>query len=170
MPGANATLATAWHRYHHLHDEVLQEVHARLNAAGFATKLDLAALIAWKHVNTGAWMLDVLQLPPLAVQASTQAAFAPGLSDQQRIDALARIPGFRRGKAFTSALLAAWNPLKYGVYDDNASQKGWPQVVSPACLCPRTNLVFYFDHLRQIANELGPTWTPRDVDMALFEL
>lgn len=170
VPGAKRTLAAAFERYPHLYDEVLAEVHARLNSAGYATKLDLAALIAWKHVHNARWMQDVLKLPPLAVQQRTQAAFAPAKTDQQRIDALESIKGFQRGSAFSSVLLAAWQPAEYGVYDDRASTKGWGQVVSPDCTCLRANLVVYFDHLRQMTKELGSGWTPRDVDMALYML
>ena len=145
-------------------------MHARLNVAGYATKLDLAALIAWKHVHNASWMQDMLKLPPLAVQQRTQAAFAPNKTDRERIDALEGIPGFGSGDAFTSVLFAAWRPTEFGVYDRRASGGGWDQVVSPACQCLRADLVVYFDHLRQMAKELGSGWTPRDVDMALYML
>jgi hypothetical protein len=163
-------MSAAWHSYSPVYDEVLQEVHARLSTSGYATKLDLAALIAWKHVRNAPWMAQVLDLSPLTIQSRTQAAFENGLTDQERLDALSYIPGFGGGGAFTSVLLTAWRPSRYGVYDENAATGGWPQVVSPKCVCDRSNLVVYFDHLRQMATELGSTWTPRDVDIALFKV
>jgi hypothetical protein len=115
-------------------------------------------------------MRDMLKLPPLAIQQRTQVAFAAGKTDRERIEALDSIPGFGSGNAFTSVLLAAWHPSEFGVYDREASGAGWDRVVSPACECPRTDLVVYFDHLRQMARELGSGWTPRDVDIALYVL
>jgi hypothetical protein len=70
-------MAAAWRTYPHLYAQVLEEVHIRLSAAAYATKLDLAALITWKHVQNATWMQDLLKFPPLAVQQRTQAAFAP---------------------------------------------------------------------------------------------
>ncbi len=163
-------MAAAWQEYPHLYDQVLEEVHARLNSAGYATKLDIAALIAWKHVQNASWMQDLLKSPPLAIQQRTQAAFAPDKTDRERIGALESIPGFGSGNAFTSVLFAAWRPAEFGVYDTRASSRGWDTVVSPTCQCDRADLVVYFDHLRQMASELGFGWTPRDVDMALYML
>jgi hypothetical protein len=172
LAGADARrlLNEAFERYPHLYDQVLEEVHARLNSAGYATKLDLAALIAWKHVNNAPWMQEMLKLPPLAVQQYTASAFGPGKTDQERVDAVRGIPGFRAGAAFASVLLAAWRPSEFGVYDNQSSGRGWEQVVKSACNCPRTELVVYFGHLRRIADELGGGWTPRDVDKALYML
>lgn len=170
VSGANHAMAQAWRQYPHLYDQVLEEVHARLNSAGYATKLDLAALIAWKHVQTAPWMQDLLKFPPLGVQQRTQAAFAPNRTDHERIGALQSIPGFGSGDAFTSVLLAAWRPTEFGVYDSRASKTGRQAVVSPSCQCHWADLIVYFDHLRQIASELGHGWTPRDVDMALYML
>jgi hypothetical protein len=170
VSNARHTMTKAWQGYPHLYDQVLEEVHARLNAAGYATKLDLAALIAWKHVQTAPWMQDLLKFPPLAVQQRTQAAFGPDQTDRQRIDALKGIPGFGSGNAFKSALFTAWCPTDFGVYDSRASSRGWDTVVNSSCQCDRTDLTVYFDHLRQMARELGHGWTPRDVDMALYML
>lgn len=169
-PDARRTMAEAWREYPHLYDQVLEEVHARLNAAGYATKLDLAALMAWKHVQNAPWMQELLKSPPLAIQQRTQAAFAPGKTDQERINALRSIPGFGSGNAFTSVLFAAWHPTEFGVYDSRASGNGWDRVVSSSCQCDRADLIVYFDHLRQMASELGHGWTPRDVDAALYML
>ena len=170
QPGSKRLMLAAWKKYPFLYDEVLQEVHVRITTLGFATKLDLAALIAWKHVQNAEWMRALLKLAPLIVQSRTELAFSPGLSDEERISALASLSGFGSGGAFTSVLLTAWKPSEYGVYDEGGATKGWPKVVSPLCSCNRSSLIAYFDHVRQLARELGPTWSPRDVDIALFEL
>ena len=115
-------------------------------------------------------MQDLLKFPPLGVQQRTQAAFGPDKTDRQRIDALEGIPGFGSGNAFTSTLFAAWRPTEFGVYDSRASNRGWDTVVNSSCQCYRAELTVYFDHLRQMALELGYGWTPRDVDMALYML
>lgn len=163
-------MASAWNSYPKLYDQVLEEVHARLNSVGYATKLDLAALIAWKHVQNSPWMQELLKCAPLGVQQRTQAAFASNKTDRERIDALDGVPGFGSGVAFTSVLFAAWRPSEYGVYDSRASGDGWDRIVNSACQCDRADLIVYFDHLRQMATELGHGWTPRDVDMALYML
>jgi hypothetical protein len=193
-PGARPALAAAFNRYPQLYDQLLDEVHSRLNSAGYATKLDLAALATWKHVHNARWLRTMLKLPSLEIQQKTQSAFASNKSDRERIDALKGIPGFGSGGAFTSVLLSAWQPAKFGVYDSRASRIGWDKVVSATCRCSRKDLVVYFFHLRQMAWELasdwsmhperllGPDWTPpsnwvpgtdwmpRDVDKALYVL
>jgi hypothetical protein len=105
-------------------------------------------------------MRQALKLPMASVTQQTGKAFAPGLTDQARIDALSGIPGFGSGGAFE----------EFGVFDSRASKNGWPKVITPACVCQRTHLPVYFDHLRQLATELGPGWTPRMVDIALYEV
>jgi hypothetical protein len=168
--GFKPELTEALHRYPVRYDDVLEDVHTRLVANGFATKLDLAALIAWKHVRNAKSMRVALKLPTDTVEEGTADAFMPGLSDKERILALRNIPGFRHGGAFTSVLLTAWCPTEFGVFDDRASNVGWPRAITPACTCVRSDLPTYFAHLREIASELGSDWTPRNVDMALYGL
>jgi hypothetical protein len=168
VPGAKQRMQAALDRYPARYDEALDEVHERLSRAGHATKLDLAALIGWKHVRNAPWMRQVLDLPAETITTTTTAAFASGKTDEQRISALRPIPGFGHGGAFTSVLLTAWRPDAFGVFDRIASKRGWSKVVSPSCDCPRSDLPTYFNHLRQMASELGVSWTPRKVDMALL--
>jgi hypothetical protein len=169
-PGFSSELTKALRAYPDSYDDVFEDVHVRLTTAGYATKLDLAALIAWKHVRNAPWMRVMLKLPTGTVEQGTADAFTCGRSDKERICALRDIPGFRRGRAFTSVLLTAWCPTEFGVYDDRASDAGWTQAITPACTCTRSDLPTYFAHLRQIASELGTDWTPRNVDMALYGL
>lgn len=67
----------------------------RGGAAGApAGKLDLAALICWKRSAQGHRLSDLLGLPDDEVRKQSRAAMAAQLTDQQRLDALARLPGF----------------------------------------------------------------------------
>lgn len=116
-PGADAALSKSRLSYPHVADEVFSEVRSRLVTHGAATKLDLAALVFWKHINNAPWMTQLLRVPDAAVRAATAAAFAPGLSDDERVVALRPLPGFGGGRAIASTLLAAWNPEQYGVFD-----------------------------------------------------
>lgn len=174
LPTAPVDLMKAVAHYPAAYDEVFDAVHARLTAAGHATKLDLAALIAWKHVRNARWMKALFKLGPGEVEDATGAAFAPGLTDADRVSALAGLPGFGRGRAFTSVLLAAWDPNEFGVFDRIAGFEKWAKAMSASCSCDRASLPVYFDHMRQIALEMraatGQPWTPRQVDMALLNL
>jgi hypothetical protein len=183
MPGSAALLTAALALYPPDYDDVFNDVHTRLQVQGHATKLDLAALITWKHVQVAKWMATMLALPAGVVTAKTGAAFAPGLTDAARLNALRGIQGFgsRTGAAFPSVLLAAWKPEEFGVFDKNASGynpkrsgRGWPRVITASCACPRGLLPIWFDHLRQIAGEMSAAtrgaWTPRMVDKALLNV
>jgi hypothetical protein len=172
IAGADAALTGALMTYPPTWDEVFNEVRSRLVVHGAASKLDLAALVTWKHIQNAPWMTNLLQMPDVAVRAASAAAFAPTLADQQRVDALASLPGFGAGGEFTSVLLAAWNPIEYGVYDTRV-QTAKPRAISAACTCDWTVLTDYWDHLRRMAAELsnsGASWTPRMVDQAFFRL
>ncbi|GMU79090.1 MAG: hypothetical protein AMXMBFR46_18830 [Acidimicrobiia bacterium] len=172
-PGAPEDLHQAFDRYPDHYDDVLNEVHDRLVQRGVATKLDLAALIAWKHVRNAHWMKDLLKRPEIEVEVATRAAFSPGLTDNQRIAALDPLPGFGGRGAFTSVLLTAWDPTNFGVFD-RLAYANRPIVVSETCVCDWALLPVYWAHLRTIASEMssgaGGTWTPRMVDMALMNL
>lgn len=169
---APADLTEALGAYPSGYDDVFDEVHRRLVGANAASKLDLAALIAWKHVRNARWMRDLLCIDEASVQRATGSAFAPRLSDRDRLRALRSLPGFGSGGAFASTLFAAWKPGRYGVYDRFA-YAGLRNVVRPACTCDVSDLPVYWDHLRRISAQLsrpGDRWTPRKVDMALLNL
>jgi hypothetical protein len=169
-PGAAATLATDFLKYPPAYDETLFEVRARLVAHGAATKMDLAALICWKYAQRSPWMQDFQNVQNTVVRSATAAAMAPLLSDQARIQALAPLPAFSRGRAVASAFFTAWDPLQFGVQDNRALRKR-SMVISPACACSWEKLPSYWAHLRELAAELtsnGTAWTPRMVDMALY--
>jgi cell division FtsZ-interacting protein ZapD len=172
IPGAEPALTAAYVSYPLVCDEVLSEVRSRLVAHGAATKVDLAALVFWKHINNARWMADLLNVPDTTVRAATAAAFAPIMTDQERVLALAPLKGFGAGGAITSILFAAWDPQRFGVYD-RLALAARERVVSDDCTCDWDYLPTYWEHLRRLAGELsvaGGTWSPRMVDMALFKL
>jgi hypothetical protein len=172
VEGSAEWLATSLDSYPPHYDEVLNAVHERLASANEATKLDLAALIGWKHVRNAPWMRKLLAMPDRRVRCLTAGAFAPGLSDADRILAVRGLPGFGSGGAFTSVLLTAWDPTEFGVYDGLVASKR-RLAVGPSCACDWQHLPKYWDHLRRMAQEMSATgapWTPRMVDMAIMNL
>lgn len=173
-PGAAASLTRAHASYPLHYDDVLEAVHARLIHHGSADKLDLAALIAWKHVRNARWMRSLLNMPDAEVVTATRRAFDVGLTDADRIAALEPLPGFGSAGAFTSVILAAWDPARFGVFDRLVVSKRGSAVVD-SCMCDWAHLPTYWAHLRAVASELQArseaiSWTPRAVDMALMNL
>ena len=172
VEGSEDRLRTAYLQYPVHYDDVLNAVHARLLTQRAATKLDLAALITWKHINNAPWMTELLEMPDVRVQEITAAAMVPDLKDDERVAALDGLPGFGAGAAFTSVLLTAWNPSQFGVYDQRvAKERG--VIVSPACTCDWSFLPRYWDHLRRIAQQMsvtGEAWTPRMAELAMWNL
>lgn len=154
--GAAAKLTQAHASYPPHYDEVLESVRARLIRHGSADKLDLAALIAWKHVRNAPWMRTLLNMPDAEVVRVTRSAFVAGLSDADRIAALKTLPGFGSGGAFTSVILTAWDPARFGIFDRLVVLKrGW--VIVDSCMCDWAHLPTYWTHLRALASELkGP--------------
>lgn len=172
LKGADRRLAAALARYPAFYDDVLHAVHLRLAAQGAAAKIDLAALIAWKHVRNAPWMKKLLELPEAEVWNGTAQAFAAELSDENRIAALDFLPGFGGRGAFASVLLTAWDPSRFGVLDKFVVQHR-PDAIDQACTCNWWDLPTYWEHLRRIADECqeaGKPWTARRVEMALFNL
>ena len=140
---ATGPLSKALKRYSPNYDRVFEEATTRLQKAGHATPYDLAALIGWKHVQNSPWMFRLYDLPPGVVELATEAAFADGLTDAERIQALDPLPGFGAGKAFASVLLAAWDPATYGVFDKFVNETR-PSLTRAACTCPWDRLPIYF--------------------------
>ena len=172
QPGAHLTLTRYRAKYPQHYDDVFDCIHWRLKENGYATKLDLDGLIAWKHVRTARWMRDLNCMTEDRVKKITSDAFARP-TDAQRREALSPLPGFGAGAAFTSVLLAAWDPQTYGVYD-KFSLAARVSLVTSACSCSWDLLDTYEEHLRLMADELADqtqtSWFPRHVDMALYEI
>ena len=93
-------------QYGSYYDEVFWEVSARIRERGEAGKLDLAALICWKRSGQGHWVSDLMELPDAEVRKRSRSALAARLTDQQRLDALAPLPGFKSKYAIATAVLA----------------------------------------------------------------
>ncbi len=169
-PDMEAVLSAAYLSYPQVADELFSAVHSRLVMHGSATKLDLAALVFWKHINNAPWMTQLLRVPDTMVRAVTAEALAAGLADEERVMALRPLPGFGGGHAIASTLFAAWDPHVYDVYDRLALAARKTHL-SGGCQCDWEHLPTYWAHLRRVALELsssGASWTPRMVDMALF--
>jgi len=83
--GADGAMRHAPATYPEHYDDVLAAVRVRLQEAGEATKLDLAALIAWKHVRNAKCMTALLRMEAADVEAITRHALAPDLTDDDRI-------------------------------------------------------------------------------------
>jgi hypothetical protein len=165
-------LAIDYGNYPPLYDELLSEVGTRLKKRGFATKVDLGALVFWKHINNSPWMTRLMNVSDQRVRAVTGDALAPQPTDSARLDALAVLPGFR-GVRMASTFFAAWDPSTFAVQDRRALAR-LKMLVSDHCQCDREILPTYWEHIREIAKELSTmsivtSWTPRNVDMALFE-
>lgn len=174
-PSAAARIIRGRLRYPEHYDEVLIDVHTRLRANGSASKLDLAALIGWKHVRNAPWMRDLLSLPDQRVRSITKQAFRLGLADSERIEAVRDLPGYGGGGAFTSVLFTAWDPTRYGVFD-GIVQSRQAFVANGKCGCDWKALCVYWEHLRRLAQELmeqdvqDTPWTPRDVEMGILNV
>lgn len=156
-------------------DDVLIEVQHRIEKSQKATKFDLTALIGWKRVQNSPWMSQLYIMKAEDIEKATAAAFSGDIEDQLRIDQLKNLPGYRRGGAFTSVLFTAWDPRRYGVYDRYVNDVKKSDVAEK-CDCNWNDLPIFWNHLRRISTELNSApsnmtvWTPRKVDMAMFQL
>ena len=110
-------LLKAMGQYGPYYDEVFWQINAHICEQGEAGKLELAALICWKRSGQGHWVSDLMELPDAEVRERSRAALATGLTDQQRLDFLAPLPGFRSKSALATAVLACNDPDEFGVLD-----------------------------------------------------
>lgn len=110
-------LLRAMDRYSPYYDEVFWEVSARIRARGEVGKLDLAALISWKRSGQGSWVSDLMELPDSEVRRHSHAALVARLTDQQRLDALAPLPGSNAKYAMSTVVLACYDQDQFGVID-----------------------------------------------------
>jgi hypothetical protein len=66
--GAAAKLAVDHDSYSPVYDELFAEVGARLKREHLASKLDLGALVFWKHINNARWMTELMLVPEATVK------------------------------------------------------------------------------------------------------
>jgi hypothetical protein len=162
-------LLDAVDQYSPHYDEVFWEVSARIREHGEAGKLDLAALICWKRSGQGHWAADLMEMPDVEVRKHTSTAFADELTDQQRLDALAPLPGFKRKYAISTAVLACNDPDDFGVIDWRALQ-GLERIGRPVRR-GRGETLRYLERLRELralAQGFRPGVTARNIDQGLW--
>jgi hypothetical protein len=159
-------------RQYPCYDEVFWQAHDRIRECGEASKLDLAALFFWKRARRARWTSELMSSKTDAdVRARTRAAFKPGLSDQERLDALADggFPGFRAKAAISTVVLACFDPSDYGVLDERAFEGlktvGWPVKRG------RGETLHYLERLRELRDLVRNSRsdvTGRQIDQALW--
>jgi hypothetical protein len=156
---------------HPHYDQVFWEVSAQIRKRGEAGKLDLAALTCWKRSGRGRWVSDLMEWPDAKVRERSRAALAAGLTDQQRLDALAQLPGFKTKSAMATALLACDNPEEFGVFDWRALE-GLVRIERPIKR-GRGETLRYLDRLRELrdlARGFRQSVTARNVDLGLWAI
>jgi hypothetical protein len=162
-------LLEAMDQYNPYYDEVFWEVSSRIRTQGEAGKLDLAALISWKRSGQGSWVLDLMELPDSRVRRCSRPALLPGLTDQQRLDALAVLPGFHNKSSMATAVLACHDQNEFGVLDRRALN-GLENIKHPIER-GRGETLRYLDRLRQLRDlvrQARPNATARNVDQGLW--
>jgi hypothetical protein len=164
-------LIDAMDRYNPIYDEVFWEVSDHIRNHGEIGKLDLAALVCWKRSGQGHWVLELMEWRDVDVRDRCRAAFADVLTDQQRLDALAPLPGFKRKYAIATAVLACYDAREFGVIDRNAL-KGLGCINRPINSGHGITLR-YLDRLRELRDLVRvkrPSATARNVDQGLWVL
>jgi hypothetical protein len=161
-------LLDAMDQYSQSYDEVFIEVGERLREYGEAGKLDLAALICWKRSGQGKWVSELMELQDAEVRAATRKALVAS-TDQDRLDALAVLPGFRQKYAIATAVLAAYDPENFAVLDRRAL-KALERLGCPV-IRGRGETLRYLDRTRDLRDQVRdgrPSVTARNVDQALW--
>lgn len=102
------------------------------------------------------------------VEATSKTALEQGLSDAERVEILCKLEGV--STRIASALLTVWNPNRYAVLDwvvwdlcrdwvgggrDRDSTKSYEQ---------------FLGFCRSQSRALGGSWTPRNVEQAIYAL
>ena len=162
-------LLNAMDQYSPYYDEVFWEVSARIRTRDEAGKLDLAALICWKRSGQGSWVSDLMEWPDSKVRTCSRAALAPRLTDQQRLDALALLPGFNAKSAMATAVLACHDQDEFGVLDRRAL-KGLENIERPIAR-GRGETLRYLNRLRELRDlvrGVRSTVTARNIDQGLW--
>jgi hypothetical protein len=164
-------LLDAIDKYSPYYDEVFWEVHTRITKRRAAGKLDLAALICWKRSGQGYWVADLMNLPDIEIRERSHKAFAHQLTDQQRLDALASLPGFKSKSSIATAVLACIDPYEFGVLDWRAL-KGLERIERPIRR-GRGETLRYLEcirELRDLTRSLRPRITARNIDQGLWHI
>ncbi|MGW3683347.1 hypothetical protein [Streptomyces prasinus] len=162
------------------YDEVLHHVARRAQAEGSLGKADIGALLLWKRLRAdtrwaGALMAvadaEVRRVTTAAVAAVRDTSLSRSTAARAGRAALAGLPGFASGDALASAVLTAAAPDRMAVYDHRA-HTGLRSLGIPLTHS-RGRYGRYIDAIdRLLAGAPGParTWTPREMDTALYFL
>jgi hypothetical protein len=162
-------LLGAMDQYGAYYDEVFWEVSARIRERGEAGKLDLAALISWKRSGQGHWVSDLMELPDTEVRKRSSEALVPRMTDQERLDVLAPLPGFKVKSAIATAVLACNDPAEFGVLD-RRTLVGLRRIERPIKL-GRGQTLRYLSSLRELRDLAGVARsgvTARNIDQGLW--
>ncbi|MEC3853730.1 hypothetical protein [Paenarthrobacter ureafaciens] len=162
------------------YDEIFNEVSGRICESGSVGKTDIGALLFWKRLRADTrWVRDLMAVSDEEVRlVTTKAVVAVNdtsldvrAAASRGRSALSALPGFARGDALASALLAAAAPERMAVYDRRA-QKGLEKLgLSLSAARGRYGRYMgIIGNLKNIAKHRGHAWSARDVDLALYWL
>jgi hypothetical protein len=108
----------------------------------------------------------LMELPDADVRKQCRAAMSTHITDQERLDALALLIGFRSKSAIATALLACYDPEEFGVLDRRALE-GLRRIERPIAR-GRGETLRYLDRVRELARGARPSVTARQIDQALW--
>lgn len=162
------------------YDEVLHEVHDRIETSSSIGKADIGALLFWKRLRADTrWVRELMIMSDDEVRGHThnavtsvndEALTVPEAASTGRSN-LSYLPGFKTGDALASALLLAAAPHRMAVYDRRAQigleTLGLWLSPAPGRYGRYMDLV---ESIRSDATFYGSSWSARDVDVALFWL
>jgi hypothetical protein len=161
------------------YDEVLDEVAERVKQTNSVGKLDVGALMFWKRLNLSTpWVGELNGLADAEVRGVTQEAIAVARDERLSIPEAARqartillaLPGCKTGAAVASTILTAGAPARMAVFDTRAVDAvvdlGYD---NPGSVYSRYMPIIE-DLQKQLSARSDTSWTPRDVDKALFML
>jgi hypothetical protein len=161
------------------YDEVFREVQQRISNAGSVGKADIAMLTFWKRLRADTrWVMTLHGRPDSEVREITGPAVLAARTEEviaaagRAREMLRPLPGFARGTALASAVLAAASPTRLAVFDKPA-RRGLQKVElqladnAPAFYASYMTLI---EQCRAEAADAGHHWSARDVDLALYML
>ncbi|MFJ4343289.1 hypothetical protein [Streptomyces sp. NPDC088915] len=160
------------------YDETLHEVTQRARVSGSIDKADIGALLMWKRLRADTpWAAGLMALADTDVRRATAAgttavrdtALSLRAGAQAGRAALAHLPGFRTGDALASAVLTAAAPDRMAIYDRRA-HSGLRTLGITLSHAPGrySRYMEIIDQLFATAPTPIRTWTPRDIDTALY--
>ncbi|MFE9976601.1 hypothetical protein ACFYRD_39380 [Streptomyces hirsutus] len=162
------------------YDEVLHHVAHRAQAEGSLGKADIGALLLWKRLRAdtlwaGALMAvadaDVRRATAAAMAAVRDTSLSRSAAARAGRAALAELPGFTSGDALASAVLTAAAPDRMAVYDRRAHTALRSLGVTLTHSRGRySRYIDAIDRLLASAPDPARSWTPREMDTALYHL